>query len=95
MSNLFKIKSNRNRPCTDCKYYERDAWYDKYPHFGTEGIDNGHRFAKCNHPNARFTYVDIERDTSWLDSKFLKCCSRGGRRFEPAFDRLANILRKK
>jgi hypothetical protein len=100
-ANLFKRKPKQDKSCKNCKHYQPDDWLDNLhkltPHISwgkTEAYDHD-RFAKCNHPQARYRYANIERNTNWFDARALGTCSNSGRRFEPNIEGLANILRQK
>lgn len=109
LSKLFKRKPKQDKSCKNCKYYKQDDFYVRmlkrhekdsgesvdWLYDSKDGMFYGDKFAKCVHPKARWSYISTERDTNWLDSRLLRTCSRGGRRFEPNLEKLANILRQK
>lgn len=102
--NLFKRSVKSDKSCKNCKYYKRDSFYDdlyksdlykSYPTLNISNSDDGHAYATCNHPQAKYKYISIERNTNWVNARMLGTCDRKGRRFKPNLEGLATILRQK
>lgn len=79
------------RYCYNCKYFKNDSpGVTEFEYkFGANFYD------KCTHPKVKYTYCDLERSDGTIMNFIFrtKTCNASGSRYEPNFNKLANILR--